>query len=117
MEGWFADDPPRLLGRRCAACGTVAFPPTVQTCPNPGCDGEELTEHALSRTGTVWSYTTNHYEAPPPSVVPPPYTVAAVELDDERMVVLGLAPQPLRIGDKAQLALVTDLGTWAWVPA
>ena len=53
----------------------------------------------LSRTGRLWSYTTNHYAPPEPAVQQAPYTVCAVELDQERMVVLG----PLATGADAAL--------------
>jgi len=50
----------------------------------------------LSARGRVWSWTTNHYQPPAPYMPADPfvpYTVLAVELDEERMVVLGrLAP-------------------------
>src|SRR5690606_4161169 len=93
IEGWFVTgDEPRLLGQRCDECGTYVFPPRAWTCPNPVCRSAVLSEALLSRTGTVWSYTTNHYEAPPPYVAPDPfepYTIVAVELQEEGMVVLG----------------------------
>ena len=46
----------------------------------------------LSRTGTVWSFTEHFYQPPEPymSADPfEPYMVAAVELAEEKMVVLG----------------------------
>ena len=59
----------------------------------------------LSRRGRVWSWTTNHYKPPEPYVSPDPfvpYTVVAVELVEEQMVVLG----PLAPGaDPADLAV------------
>jgi len=69
-EGWFTPDAdePTLLGRRCAACGTYAFPQAELGCPNPACTGDELDEVALSRRGTVWGYT----DAPPPPPAPGP---------------------------------------------
>ena len=38
------------------------------TCPNPACEGDELEQVALSRRGTLWSYTENRY--PPPAPYP-----------------------------------------------
>lgn len=125
VEGWFTLDPeePRLLGLRCTSCGTVAFPPTVTTCPSPDCAGDALVEHPLSRRGTVWSYATNHY-APPPPYVPPdpfvPYTVVAVELAAEQLTVLGqLVEGEVAVGDEVELVLGTlaDGATvWMWRP-
>ena len=46
----------------------------------------------LSRRGTLWSYTENRYAPPPPYPSPDPFepfAVAAVELADEGLIVLG----------------------------
>jgi uncharacterized protein len=114
VEGWFVDgDPPRLLGSRCEGCGTVVFPPRALGCPNPGCDAIELVGHELSTRGRVWSYATNHYPPPPPAISPEPfepYTVAAVELEAEAMVVLGQVAGDagdLRVGSPVELVLDT----------
>ena len=85
----------------------------------------------LSRRGRVWSYTTNHYEPPAPYVSPDPfvpYTVVAVELETEQMVVLGpLAtgadPSTLRVGMEVELVLGPlyeddehEYVVWQWAP-
>lgn len=47
---------------------------------------------ALSRRGTLWSYTENHYPPPPPYPAADPFepfAVAAVLLDAEGIIVLG----------------------------
>jgi uncharacterized protein len=107
VEGWFTPgDEPRLLGGRCTTCSTVVFPNRRVACPNPACQGREFDEVPLSRTGTVWSYTANHYPPPAPYVAPDPfepYTVAAVELSDERMVVLGQVEGEVELGDEVEL--------------
>ena len=98
IDGWFTmdADAPELLGRRGAETGSYYFPPTLAFSRNPAAPAEELAEVALSRQGRVWSWTTNHYKPPEPYVAPDPfvpYTVVAVELVEEQMVVLGpLAP-------------------------
>ena len=93
VEGWFTvDDEPRLIGAQCPACDTIVFPPREGACPNPACESEELNATPLSRRGRVWSYTENHYPPPPPYVASDPfepYALAAVELADEGIVVLG----------------------------
>ena len=56
------------------------------------CQGTEFAEVALSRTGTVWSYTDACYQPPEPYVAADPYVpfaIAAVELAAEQMVVMG----------------------------
>jgi uncharacterized OB-fold protein len=129
VEGWFTMDEaePRLLGNRCTWCGTVFFPKASFACRNPACDGTEFEEVPLSRRGRVWSYTTNHYAPPAPYVSPDPfepYSVAAVELNEEKLVVLGQvegAAESLRIGAEVELVLSTlfadDEGehvVWKW---
>ena len=95
IEGWWASDSagtPHLLGARCPGCGTYVFPPRENNCPNPACNGDELESVALSRRGTVWSYTENRYQPPTPypqDEVFEPFAVAAVQLADEGIIVLG----------------------------
>ena len=103
VEGWFTTgDEPRLLGTRCTSCGTVFFPAASGFCRNPACRGRELAPAELSRTGTVWSFTNNCFEPPAPYVSPDPfvpYAIAAVELDTEKMVVLGQVVPGVDVGD------------------
>ena len=54
---------PRLLGTRCATCGTVYFPKETTFCRNPGCAGTEFAETELSPRGRLWSFTNNCYAA------------------------------------------------------
>jgi uncharacterized OB-fold protein len=64
--------------------------------------GREFTERELSRTGTVWSFTDNRYQPPPPYMSGDPfepYTIAAVELAAEQMVVLGQVVPGVAIDD------------------
>ena len=105
LEGWFTLDEaaPQLLGNRCSACGTYYFP-KLKTgyCRNPDCEGEVFEEAPLSRSGTLWSFTSASYQPPEPYVASEPFQpfgIAAVELAHERMTVLG------------QLATGTDLRT------
>jgi len=130
-DGWFTMDPdaPTLLGRRGTETGSYFFPPTLAFSRNPAAPAEELEEVALSPRGRVWSWTTNHYKPPEPYVSPDPfvpYTVVAVELVEEQMVVLGpLAPgsdpETLAVGQEVELALTTlyedddnEYVVWAW---
>jgi uncharacterized OB-fold protein len=130
VTGWFTtDEEPHLIGSRCTACGTYAFPPETFSCRNPRCASTELEEVPLSRRGRVWSYAVNHYAAPPPALSPEPfepYAVAAVELDEERMVVLGQVahgtdPALLHAGRVMELVVepiipgASEL-VWKWKP-
>jgi uncharacterized OB-fold protein len=128
-EGWFAVDPPALLGSRCTTCGTVAFPKATAFCPNPACAGTEFEEHRLASTGTVWSYTDARYQPPAPYVATTdpyePFALAAVELDGEGIVVLGQVAAgygvtDLHVGRRVELVvepLFEDQLIWKWKPA
>ena len=133
LEGWFTLDEhePRLLGSRCRHCGTCYFPKQTTYCRNPACDGSEFDEVPLSRRGRVWSCTNAEYKPPEPYVSPDPFepfTIAAIELEAERMVVLGqvvkgVAVSDLRVGQEMELVLDTlysdadsDRLIWKWKP-
>ena len=92
IEGWHTmTAKPHLIGTQCTACSTYFFPKQSQYCKNPGCDSTDFREVELSRTGQVWSYTNACYQPPEPFVAPDPfepYTIAAVQLEQEEMVVL-----------------------------
>jgi uncharacterized OB-fold protein len=132
-EGWFTmdADAPSLLGRRGAETGSYFFPPTLAFSRNPAAPAEDLEEVPLSRRGRVWSWTTNHYQPPAPYVAPDPfvpYTVVAVELVEEQMVILGpLAPgadpAALAVGQDVEVSLSTlyedddhEYVVWNWRP-
>jgi uncharacterized protein len=135
VEGWFTTDPdaPHLIGGRCTECSTFVFPPRAAGCPNPRCTGEVLDQVPLSRRGTVWSYTENRYAppAPFPAADPfEPYALAAVELADEGLVVLGkvatgVLAVDLHVGMPMQLEIEplyrdddgVDHLVYVWAPA
>lgn len=132
LEGWFTLDEadPHLLGSQCDDCGSYYFPKLrgeVKFCRNPDCDSEAFTEVELSRTGKLWSYTSAEYQPPPPFVAKDPhepYAIAAVELEKEKMIVLGavvdgIAPGELEVGMAMELALESlndGKVTWKWRP-
>jgi uncharacterized OB-fold protein len=115
VEGWFSLDEghPALLASRCTTCGTYAFPKETFFCGNPACAGTEFDEVMLSRRGRIWSFTDARYQPPPPYVVAEPYVpfcIAAVELADEKMVVMGqvvggVTAGELRVGMEVELVL------------
>ena len=85
----------------------------------------------LSRRGKVWSFTDNRYQPPPPYMSPDPfepYAIAAVELAEEKMVVLGqlaggASVDALRVGQDVELVLETLYEdddnaylVWKWQP-
>jgi uncharacterized OB-fold protein len=114
VEGWFTmEDEPRLLASRGKETGSYFFPKNLAFSRNPAAPTEELEEVTLSRRGRVWSWTTNHYQPPEPYLSPDPfvpYTVVAVELPEEQMVVLGALdpasdPAQLAVGVEVELTL------------
>ena len=134
IEGWFTETAAGavLLGTRCTACGTYFFPKETNFCRNPACSSSELEEVQLSRRGRLWSYTDNRYAPPAPYVAADPfvpYAIAAVELEREKMVVLGqvaagVGVDALRSGMEMELVIeplheqgdaVTTI--WKWRPA
>lgn len=133
VEGWYTldENQPHLIGSQCDRCKTYFFPRQSQFCRNPECDSTEFTDVQLSRTGTVWSYTNACYKPPEPFVADDPfvpYAIAAVELDREKMIVLGQVVKgvdvdQLKVGMKMELALETlheDAESikvvWKWKP-
>ena len=133
MEGWLKMDEknPQLLGYKDESSGTYFFPKDIAVSHAPGHADAELTEVALSNRGKLWSYTTNHYPPPEPYVSADPfvpYTVAAVELTKERMVVLGqladgVDPKTIEVGQEMELVLGTlfedeenEYIVWKWRP-
>ena len=133
IEGWFTTDgnAPHLLGSQCTQCKSYFFPKESMYCRNPGCAGTEFDEIPLSRTGTIWSFSEHYYKPPDPYVSPDPfepYTVAAVELAKEKMVVLcqvasGIALGDLKAGMNVELILEklyedddSEYLVWKWKP-
>ena len=132
VDGWFTlGDEPALLGSRGAETGSYFFPKNLAFSRNPIAPTEDLTEVELSRRGKVWSWATNHYQPPAPYMSPDPfvpYTVVAVELIEEQMVVLGpLAPDAdpstLSVGTEVEITLGTlyedddhEYVIWQWKP-
>ncbi|MFF3910471.1 Zn-ribbon domain-containing OB-fold protein [Streptomyces sp. NPDC001848] len=135
VAGWFTCEGEdfRLVGTRCSACRTVFFPREDVCCRNPGCQGGDLTELPLSKRGRIWSYTDTRYRPPSPYVTNPelpwkPYALIAVELEAERIVVLGqavpgVAVADLAVGMEAEVVpgvlhedAETTWTTWHWRP-
>jgi uncharacterized OB-fold protein len=134
VEGWFTGmegGEPALIGARGTTSGSYFFPTAVAVSGNPHAPGENREEITLSRRGRVWSWTTNHYAPPEPYMSPDPfvpYTVVAVELQRERMVVLGALADDvdateLEVGTEVELELgplYEDDGheymVWKWRP-
>jgi uncharacterized protein len=138
IDGWFTldEENPALLGSRCTVCRTYVFPPAGMGCPNPDCESGTFDTVELSRRGRIWSYTDARYQPPPPYIAADPYVpfcLAAVELAEEKIVVLGQVEAPytvddLHVGMEMELVLgtlnndvssandLTELVIWKWRP-
>lgn len=146
IEGWFTMPPEgeaiptdgsglpgiRLIGTQCVDSGTYFFPPERTMSRAPGYAESELVEVELSTTGKLWSYTDAQYQPPEPFIAPSdpyqPFCLAAVELEAEKMVVLGavvagVSVDDLKVGQ--EMELVADVLNrddeheyivWKWRP-
>ncbi len=134
VEGWFTMDEaaPELIGARGSETGSYFFPPTGAIIADPSSPFEEREEVKLSRRGRVWSWTTGNYKPPAPYVSPEPfepYAVVAVELNEEKMVILGqladgYSAADISLGQEMELVLGTlfeddenEYMIWKWRPA
>lgn len=133
LDGWFTLDEkaPQLIGTRCLSCGTYYFPKQKTFCRNPDCASEAFEEVPLSRTGKLWSFTNAAYQPPEPYVQVEnfvPFAIAAVELEKEKMIVLGqvvagVGVESLKAGIEMELVLetlfedeTTQKVVWKWKP-
>jgi len=98
------DNPPHLIGGRERDTGRVVFP-----CPT----GDRYDRVALSRTGTLWSYTIQRYRPKSPPYKGPeafrPWAVAYVELPGEVIVesrLTDIAFEDIRIGMPLELTMI-----------
>lgn len=131
VEGLFSTKPATLLASRCDPCGSVFFP-RRRFCRNPDCVRAPLRDVALSGSGTLYSFTVQHYPPPAPFRLDPallPYAVALVDFP-EGVRVMGIVAEDtsldgLRIGMRMRVTtgrLFTnadgaDTLTWKFRPA
>ena len=138
IEGWFtmpepgSGEAPHLIGTRCVDSGTYFFPPERVMSRAPGFAESELEEVQLSNRGRLWSWTDAQYQPPPPyvPVTDPhePFCIAAVELAEEGLVIMGqvvagVAVDDLRVGQRMELVVDTlyvddhaEHLIWKWKP-
>ena len=135
VEGLFTMDEadPHLIGGKIPGRESYFFPKHLGGGDPAVAGVAELEEVLLSNRGKVWSYTTSDYPPPAPFVAATdpyePITVAAVELEVEKMVVLGqcvagVGPDDLEVGTEMELVLDTlyedddhEYVVWKWRPA
>ncbi|ANY06359.1 Zn-ribbon domain-containing OB-fold protein [Pseudonocardia sp. HH130630-07] len=94
-------DPPRLLGSRCTACDSAAFP-ARSFCP--ACRAATVDPVELSPAGRVHSFTVVR-QAPPGTDVP--YTLAWIDLPTDRVrlmaQVVGVPPESVALDMPVEL--------------
>jgi uncharacterized protein len=104
-----------LVGTRCTGCGAHYFPVSL-SCRNPACDGKQIERTTLGRTGTLYSWTVQHYR--PPALYRAdewePFAVGLVEVPEGLRVlakIVGRDPDELEVGLPVRLVtspLYTD---------
>ena len=101
---WTDEAEPRLIGGVDPDTGRVVFP-----CP----PGGRYQPHALSRTGTLWSYTIQRFRPKSPPYAGPeafrPWAVGYVELPGEVIVesrIVNVAFEDIAIGMPLEMTLV-----------
>jgi uncharacterized protein len=126
------EDEPRLIGSRCGACGAFTFP-AQEACP--GCAAMAMEPVELSRTGTIWTWTSQEFLPPSPPYAGPEtaetfarYYVGFVELEGELRIesrLVGFDNEPPRISQRVEVVLVPfrrdeegrEVMTYAFAPA
>ena len=92
-----AGEEPALEGCRCPQCGDVFYPPR-SVCLN--CYHEGLDPIALSRRGTLYTFTIARMSLPG-ALVTAPYVIAQVKLPEGVIiptVLTGIDPESVQIG-------------------
>ena len=96
----------RLLIRRCQRCGTYQHPP-APFCR--ACGDERLVAEQVSGGGTIRSFVVLEETPVPGFEAQTPFTVAAVELDEQpdlviSAIVTGPGREEIAIGDRSMMA-------------
>ena len=98
------DAPPSLIGSQCRACGEVFFPSRI-CCRR--CTEENMETTFLSRTGTLYSFSS--INVPPPHFIGEvPYLVGTVELPQGEKIqslLTGCDFKALEIGMEMELVI------------
>jgi len=106
----FSVEGARLIGSRCVKCGEVRFP-VSDFCPQ--CCTQTTETIPLSRRGTLYSFTVQRFQPPPPYRAPEkfePYGVGMIELAEGLRVTAVLAdadPDSLCVGIEMELIVTT----------
>ncbi|MBW2362598.1 MAG: OB-fold domain-containing protein [Deltaproteobacteria bacterium] len=131
IKGLFAEtsEGPRLLGCRCATCGTLYFPKAAN-CQNPDCGDSKLEDASFGPHGKLYSCAVQNFPPPPPAKYDEPFAPYAVGLVDlaEGLRILGRISTDdvngLKIGSEMELVLEplcreddgSEIITWKFRP-
>ena len=131
VEGFFTiEEETHLIGVRFKKSGSFCFPKSLGGS-DPDFPEDEIEEVLLSRVGKIWSYTNSAYPPPPPFIAAEPYVpivIAAVELEEEKMVIIGqvvngYSVEDLSVGMPVEVKVGTLYEdseyrylTWMWKP-
>ena len=112
LDGWLTiGEDPQLLGSQCEECLTYFFPKNERECKNPNCSSTKFAEISLSREGRIWSYTNACYQPPAPYIAGnsfEPFAIAAVELEIEKLIILGQVAKGIDV-DSLAVGMQVDL--------
>jgi uncharacterized OB-fold protein len=131
-EGLFAELPePHLLGSRCNDCGALTFP-QQGSCPR--CSSLDVEAMALSRRGTLWTWTSQDFLPKSPPYAGPedattfePWLVGYAALEDGLVVegrLTGFDNRVPVIGEELEVTIVpfttdeegNDVRLYAFMP-
>ena len=131
VEGLFAEtsEGARLLGSRCASCGTPYFPRSP-LCHNPDCTASRMEDASFGPHGKLWSCAIQNYPPPAPAKYEEPYVpyaLGVVDLQEGLRIVGRIStddPERLQVGSDMELIveeLYRDEGgsevvTWKFRP-
>jgi uncharacterized OB-fold protein len=101
------DGEPHLVGSVCGECATQTFPGQTG-CPR--CGSKVVTEVALPRQGSVWTWTVQRFAPKPPYQGPSPYEAFALAYVDLGPVKVesrlrGKPVDAWKIGDSVQIVI------------
>lgn len=95
---WAATREKRFLYQWCTACAAPVFYPR-EVCP--GCLGSSLEWREASGRATVYTFSNVHRPQMPNFILPAPYTVALVELEEGPRImtnIVGCDPEEVAVG-------------------
>jgi len=101
----------RLIGSRCATCGTPYFP-KVEFCRRPECGASRIEDAGFGPDGTIWSCAIQDYPPPAPARFDKPYkpyAMAVVDLADGLRVLGQIKTDDIRgVKPDTKVTLVVD---------